>query len=237
MDSTGGIPTTRLWGCGTGESEGYPVAASPHYQGCAMSIDYGNYPTNWLTEIRPAILRRAGSEHGTGTGARCEWCNVLNYTRREKQDPEQNGTAYIVITIAHLDQDTNNNDPENLAALCQRCHLRHDRPHHLINASLTRDRKKKQLLLTFVTAQELRKQMSTKGPNHSFNVLLSPHHMKLLEEIAFLTATNKSIVIRQAVTAYHAMKVNHTPTCADGQACRVPNMFVQPAAAAPMVAP
>lgn len=32
----------------------------------------------------------------------------------------------IVLTIAHLDQDINNNDDSNLAALCQRCHIRHD---------------------------------------------------------------------------------------------------------------
>jgi len=42
---------------------------------------------------------------------------------------ETGGPKYIVIilTVAHLDQDTTNNDPANLAALCQRCHLNHDR--------------------------------------------------------------------------------------------------------------
>lgn len=33
----------------------------------------------------------------------------------------------IILTVAHLDHDTTNNDPANLAALCQRCHLNHDR--------------------------------------------------------------------------------------------------------------
>jgi len=32
----------------------------------------------------------------------------------------------IVLTIAHLDHNPQNNDFENLAALCQRCHNRHD---------------------------------------------------------------------------------------------------------------
>jgi hypothetical protein len=40
----------------------------------------------------------------------------------------------IVCTTAHLDQDPANNgepgDRPNLAYLCQRCHLGHDRPHH-----------------------------------------------------------------------------------------------------------
>jgi len=39
----------------------------------------------------------------------------------------------IVLTIAHLDQDITNNDDENLAALCQRCHFRHDAPYRLTN--------------------------------------------------------------------------------------------------------
>lgn len=32
----------------------------------------------------------------------------------------------IVLTIAHLDHNINNNNEDNLAALCQRCHLIHD---------------------------------------------------------------------------------------------------------------
>ncbi len=202
-----------------------------------MSFIRENYPHDWFTRIRPAILIRAGSPDGQPEGARCEACNFENHTRRQNAHPTHPSITFVVLTIAHLDQDTQNNDPENLAALCQRCHLEHDRPHHLINASLTRDRKKKQLNMAFITAEELRKQMSTKGPNHSFNVLLSPRHMALLEELAEVTSTNKSIIIRQAVQAYHAMKVLHTPTCADGQACRVPNMFLPPTPAAPLVAP
>ncbi len=193
-----------------------------------MPINYANYPANWLSEIRPAILRRAGSEYGTGTGARCEICDVLNYTRRQRGGILRHQTTGIVLTIAHLDQDIYNNDPKNLMALCQRCHLNHDRQHHLINASLTRDRNRKQMLFDKFVEQEKRDNMSTKGPNHSFNVLLSPHHMTLLEELALKTSTNKSIIIRQAIASFHAMKVQSIPTCSDGQACRVPNMHPVP---------
>ena len=38
--------------------------------------------------------------------------------------------TYVVIATAHLDHDPSNCDPRNLAALCQRCHLAHDRPEH-----------------------------------------------------------------------------------------------------------
>ncbi len=32
----------------------------------------------------------------------------------------------IVLTVAHLNHDESASDDANLAALCQRCHLRHD---------------------------------------------------------------------------------------------------------------
>lgn len=36
----------------------------------------------------------------------------------------------VVLACAHLDHDPGNNRPRNLKALCQRCHLLHDRPEH-----------------------------------------------------------------------------------------------------------
>jgi hypothetical protein len=39
----------------------------------------------------------------------------------------------IVLTVAHLDHNPEHNDPSNLKALCQRCHLNHDRRHHIKN--------------------------------------------------------------------------------------------------------
>lgn len=44
----------------------------------------------------------------------------------------------IVLTIAHLDHRPENCDPDNLRALCQRCHLAYDLPHHLQTAYATR---------------------------------------------------------------------------------------------------
>ena len=38
--------------------------------------------------------------------------------------------TYVVLATAHLDQDPGNNALRNLAALCQRCELAHDRPAH-----------------------------------------------------------------------------------------------------------
>ena len=200
-----------------------------------MPCNMKEYPHNWLTEIRPLILHRAGARPEERIEARCEFCHIENHSYRTNADRRDDKQTFIVLTISHLDQNIQNNDPQNLAALCQRCHLQHDRPHHLINASFTRDRKKKQGLFPFLSKKERKNAVSTKGPNHSYNVLLSPEHMELLKELADKTSTNKSIIIRQAITSYHAMKCLHIPTCADGQACRVPNMHIPPVQPQPQV--
>jgi hypothetical protein len=43
----------------------------------------------------------------------------------------------VALSAAHLDNDPTNNARSNLAALCQRCHMLHDRPHHLAQRRLT----------------------------------------------------------------------------------------------------
>jgi hypothetical protein len=42
-----------------------------------------------------------------------------------------------VLVAAHLDSDPTNNRLKNLRALCQRCHMLHDRPHHLAQRWIT----------------------------------------------------------------------------------------------------
>lgn len=120
------------------------------------------YPANWSTEIRPAILARAGNC--------CEKCKAPNgeVIAREfsgetymlmdgRVFDAETGEAYgyargseypvgrfvtVVLTIAHLDHQPENCDPENLRAWCQRCHLRYDHHHHQANATATRRAKK-----------------------------------------------------------------------------------------------
>ena len=38
--------------------------------------------------------------------------------------------TFVVLATAHLNHDTRDNRPENLAALWQRCHMMHDRPEY-----------------------------------------------------------------------------------------------------------
>ena len=125
-----------------------------------MPCDYSKYPPNWRTEIRPAVLKRARN-----CCQRCGLPNhstVLSKSRILLVDPQpykeaiqsvgfyhDNGERAIVIvlTVAHLDHNTQNNHPSNLAALCQKCHLAHDAAHHAQNARATRDKRKGQLKL------------------------------------------------------------------------------------------
>lgn len=129
-----------------------------------MPIDYSLYPKNWKTEIRPSILERCGHK--------CFFCGVKNYEvgYRDKRGTFYSAekiiqlledTGYdifskelshvagdakpikIILTIMHLDHDIKNNDYNNLAAGCQRCHLNYDKNIHLTNSATTRNKKKK----------------------------------------------------------------------------------------------
>lgn len=50
-----------------------------------------------------------------------------------------------MLTVAHLNHDPQDCRPENLKAMCQRCHLRYDVALHRRNASATRYRKRNNL--------------------------------------------------------------------------------------------
>ena len=51
-------------------------------------------------------------------------------------------TTRVILATAHRDHDPTNNRPRNLAALCQRCHLQHDRQEHRRRRWLTLFRRK-----------------------------------------------------------------------------------------------
>ena len=139
-----------------------------------MPIDYKKYPSNWKTEIRPAILQRANNC--------CEFCNVKNYSEgfRNKEGRfyttefivkeleitgldmfedelfhrvQKDGKVKpikIVLTVAHLDHNISNNEYSNLKALCQKCHLDYDKDHHKKNSRETLKKKKGIVELSFL---------------------------------------------------------------------------------------
>ena len=114
------------------------------------------YPPDW-----ESISRRVRDEAGN----RCEWCGVANGARGARDqrkgewfdEDDSDGMnssegewlfggypkiIRIVLTVAHIDHDQTNGTRQNLAALCQRCHLNHDREQHMVNAAKTRARKR-----------------------------------------------------------------------------------------------
>jgi len=78
-----------------------------------VSIDYKNYPANWNAISSDIRFNRAQN--------RCEQCGAENYK------PHPQTGSMVNLSVAHLNQDTTDNRPENLKALCQRCHLNYDR--------------------------------------------------------------------------------------------------------------
>jgi 5-methylcytosine-specific restriction endonuclease McrA len=133
-----------------------------------MPIDYSKYPANWLTEIRPRILERDGHKCKY-----CGVRNYSIIKRYKTSIPYKNwryistveydmikskvrncghswtsaikalGFTKIVLTIAHYDQNIDNNEDENLGSLCQRCHLIKDKKYRVFN----KDKKIGQLTL------------------------------------------------------------------------------------------
>ena len=102
------------------------------------------YPADWPAS-RAAILARAENA--------CEFCGRPNHVwtisgedlwREEKSELEALARPgerlyRIVLTIAHIDDPNPSNcEPNNLKALCQRCHNRWDAPMRARNARATR---------------------------------------------------------------------------------------------------
>lgn len=122
-----------------------------------------DYPPNW-PEISLAVRTEAEW--------RCEWCSapggqVIKRDNRGKwirvmaawapgseiREPTEgmswarlkfHGLTKVVLTVAHLDRNSKNNERSNLAALCQRCHLRHDIRQHIANRKYGRLHAKEQ---------------------------------------------------------------------------------------------
>lgn len=84
-----------------------------------MPINYKNYHPKWKLISKLIRFKRANNK--------CEWCGA------ENKQPHPITGSKVVLTVAHIDRNRNNNRFHNLAALCQRCHLNHDREQNISN--------------------------------------------------------------------------------------------------------
>jgi len=120
-------------------------------------MDKKRYPPDWK-----AISLRIRTERA---GNKCEWCGAVN------GQPHPVTSSRVVLTVAHLGvarpdgtlgdkHDKHDCREDNLAALCQRCHLNYDRADHLAVARRRRLERKyarlgyRQLELGFADAAQ-----------------------------------------------------------------------------------
>lgn len=82
--------------------------------------DRSKYPDDW-EEVVSQVRERSGD--------RCEWCRARN------REPHPKTGNMVTLTTAHvLDKRPEATSLDNLAHLCNRCHLRHDRGQHHMKA-------------------------------------------------------------------------------------------------------
>lgn len=84
------------------------------------------YPDNWKEISEYIRFERADNK--------CEVCGAINYSwvnrhTRELCLSDEDDAIRIILTVAHLDHNPENNNYKNLKAMCQRCHNRYDRKH------------------------------------------------------------------------------------------------------------
>lgn len=99
----------------------------------------------------PADWRAISARIKARSGGRCECageCGLHRTTPGPRRCVERHGEparwakGRVVLTVAHLNHDPADCRDDNLKAMCQRCHLRYDVPHHQQNAARTRRAKK-----------------------------------------------------------------------------------------------
>ena len=106
-----------------------------------MPMKRDRYPDNWEEISHYIRFVRAGG--------RCEGTPDYPDCRAEHGQPHPDTGSTVIWTTAHLGtphpdgtpgdkHDKMDVRPENLAALCQRCHLNYDRDEHIANAAATR---------------------------------------------------------------------------------------------------
>ena len=77
----------------------------------------GRYPPDWKQ-----ISERIRFERAEGL---CEFCGIAYHG-----EPHPITGSIVVLTTAHLDHMPEHCDDDNLAAMCQNCHLCYDAPFH-----------------------------------------------------------------------------------------------------------
>ena len=95
-----------------------------------MPMDVDKYPYNWKEISHQIRFERAkGKCEGSPQYPNCE-------AEHGKSHPVT--SSKVILTVAHLDHNPQNNVPSNLRTMCQRCHLTYDAKYHARNAAKAR---------------------------------------------------------------------------------------------------
>ncbi len=86
---------------------------------------------NRVVVWRSSVAQHRWLRHECGAACLVEFCTEATTGARIKP-------VKIILTIAHLNHEAGDDRPENLKAMCQRCHLRLDRHQHAATAARTR---------------------------------------------------------------------------------------------------
>ena len=87
------------------------------------------YPKDW-----DAISKRIRAQCGN----RCQGApGIYPDCRAVNGQPHPVTGSRVILTVAHLNHEPEDVRPENLRALCQRCHLTYDAKHHARHAKET----------------------------------------------------------------------------------------------------
>ena len=91
----------------------------------------GRYPPDWAEISKRIRFDRAGGrcECRGECGARSLHAAALHCVA-EHGKPHPVTGKMVVLTVAHLNHEPEDNREENLRAYCQGCHLHYDREHH-----------------------------------------------------------------------------------------------------------
>ncbi|MGI5507465.1 hypothetical protein [Lentzea sp. CA-135723] len=97
------------------------------------------YPADWAA-VSLAIKQRAGwrCECRGECGRPPSHLDLDQRCRNHHHRPAYGTGSRVVLTTAHLDHVPEHCDPDNLAAMCQGCHLNYDAEHHAQTRQHTR---------------------------------------------------------------------------------------------------
>lgn len=104
----------------------------------------GRYPKEW-----PEISKRIRFERA---GGRCECEGECGHDHEGRCDalhgePHPITGSKVILTTAHLNHTPEDCRDEVLKAMCQRCHLAHDRDHHKANRAARKRKERDRVLM------------------------------------------------------------------------------------------